>query len=418
MRRLTKLAVIALIALVGNANAQNNTISPYSRLGLGQYEPVGFARNLGMGNTGVALRSPSFVNIVNPASYVGIDSTMVMLDIGMHADYQYIETKLDTGDKLNGNISYFSIAMSVSSKWALNFAISPYSSTGYTIKTTENVSGGGDATYTSFTEGLGGLTRMHLGVGYKLLKYTSIGMNATILFGPKTERQSMQFTNSDPFSTYTEVTNYNTGGKLDFGIQQEIPLKKSDDKLVIGLIASTPGIMYCNETRFASVTYVKAGITDTIYYDDDDGRRYTRLPYTAGFGLSYNKGKRLTISADFNYNPLSKLDMKEDRTKFLDNKTVNFGVEYCPHRFGEKYELAFRGGLAYENGCYQFDNFRLRTYSATMGAGCRIKSIRLNSYIAWRRQGTIENLLVLENSMQFGINLTYIDFWFQKRRFN
>lgn len=416
MYRSVKIAfMLALAFAVNYASAQNNTISPYSKYGIGLYEQAGLGRNLSMCGTGIALRSKQFANNINPASYSSLDSTMVLFDIGVHMDYEYIETHLESGDKLNANISYFSLTLAPSNRMGISFGIMPYTSVGYTIASTEYISGGGKNKYGSYVEGLGGLTRVYLGAGYNLFKNTSLGINGTILFGPKTERQSLQMLYNAPFSVYVENSDYYVGGKLDFGFQQNFELSKKKD-LTIGGIFSTPGILRCDRTELETNTFYQIGVVDTVYYDDDDADRYTNLPATYGAGISY-RNDRLTLSGDFNYNPLSKLDISDRRSKLLDNKSFSVGCEYIPERLGRNYDLSFRCGASYETGICKIDHYTLNTIRASVGVGFRIKSIRFNTYCMYKRQGTRDNLLVLDQSLRFGINLTYVDYWFHKRRF-
>ena len=404
-----------VMATIGTVAAQNNTISPYSKYGIGLYEQPGFGRNVSMGGTGIGLRSANNVNNINPASYASIDSTMVLLDIGVHLDYELIESHLTWGDKLNGNISYFSLTLAPNQNLGISFGISPYTSVGYSIESIEYVSGGGRDQYMSRVDGIGGLTRVYAGFGVNLLKNTSIGMNASLLFGQNTEQQSVAMSSSDEFSIYIENSDYYVGGKLDFGIQQNIPLSKTKN-LTVGLIASTPGILECERIELATNSFYRVGVIDTIYYDDDDGDRRITLPATVGMGLSYSTG-RLTIAGDFNYNPLSKLDVTSLRSKLMDSKTVSLGVEYIPKRLGHNIDLVFRGGAGYESGTTKIDSYVLKSYRASLGVGFRIRSIRFNTYCMYKQQGTLENLLIRDHVLQFGLNLTYIDYWFQKRRF-
>lgn len=407
---------IFLIAAAQIAMCQNNTISPYSKYGIGLYEQAGHGRNVSMGGVGIALRSERYVNTINPASYASLDSTMVLFDIGVHMDYEHIETHLDSGDKMNGNVSYFSLTMAPSDRLGISFGITPFTSVGYTLQSKEFVSGGGEDKYVSRVEGLGGLTLAYVGLGVDLFKHTSFGVNASLLFGPKTERQSMAMSAADEFSIYIEKTDYYTGGKLDFGLQQDIPLSKNKT-LTIGAIVSTPGILRCSRKEVATNTFYRIGLIDTVYFDDDDYDRYTNLPATFGAGVSYNKAGRFTLSGDFNYNPLSKFDVEDLRSKLIDNKSLSFGCEFFPKRLGRSYDLVFRAGAGYESGICRVDHYTLKSYKLSAGVGFRIRSIRFNTYCMYRQQGTLDNLLVLHQSLQFGLNLTYIDYWFQKRRF-
>lgn len=415
MCRSIKIVLLLMFVVVGEAVAQNNTISPYSKYGIGIYEQPGFGRNISMGGTGIGLRSANNVNNINPASYASIDSTMVLMDIGLHLDYELIKSHLTWGDKLNGNISYFSITMAPSQKLGISFGISPYTSVGYAIESKEYVSGGGQDIYLSYVDGIGGLTRVYAGFGVNILKNTSIGMNAALLFGSKTERQSIAASAVDEFSIYIENSDYYVGGKLDFGIQQNIPLSKNKN-LTIGAIASTPGILECERTELATNSFYRVGVIDTIYFDDDDGDRRITLPTTAGVGLSYNT-RRLTIAGDFNYNPLSKFKVSDLRTKMVDNKSFSIGAEYIPERFGRSLDLVFRVGAGYESGTTKIDRYVLKAYRTSLGVGFRIRSIRFNTYCMYKQQGTLDNLLIRDHVIQCGLNVTFIDYWFQKRRF-
>ena len=415
MCRSIKIAIILVLATLGEVAAQNNTISPYSKYGIGIYEQPGFGRNVSMGGTGIGLRSANNVNNINPASYASIDSTMVLMDIGLHLDYELIESHLTWGDKLNGNISYFSITMAPNQNLGISFGISPYTSVGYAIESSEYVSGGGHDMFMSYVEGIGGLTRVYAGFGVNVLKNTSIGLNATLLFGAKTERQSMALSAADDFSIYIENSDYYVGGKLDFGIQQNFQLSKKKN-LTLGLIASTPGILECERIELATNTFYRAGVIDTIYYDDDDGDRRITLPATAGAGLSYSTG-RFTIAGDFNYNPLSKLKVSDLRSKLKDSKSFSLGAEYIPEHLGRNFDLVFRAGAGYESGTTKIDRYVLKSYRTSLGVGFRIRSIRFNTYCMYKQQGTLEDLLIRDHVIQFGLNVTFIDYWFQKRRF-
>lgn len=399
--------------------AQNNTISPYSKYGIGLFEPNGLGRSLAMGGVGIALESGQNVNNINPASYASLDSTMVLFDIGLQLDYEYIKTHLESGGKINGNISYFSLSLSPNNRLGLSFGIAPYSSVGYTISTNEYMTGGGQMKYLSQISGLGGLTRVYLGTGYRLFKNISLGVNASVLFGPKSECQTIMLPETNEFSINVDNSDYYVGGKLDFGFQQNIEISKKNI-LTIGAIYSTPGILRCDRTEFACNSFTYVGIVDTLYYDNDDADRYTTLPATFGVGVSYSKNKRIVLSADFNYNPLSKFKLYDKRSKMLDNSMFNIGMEYVPKRLGRNKNLdwVFRCGGGYETGAYKIDDYKLNSFNISAGVGFRIRSIKFNTYCMYKQHGTRNNLLVLDQKIRFGLNLTYVDYWFQKYRYN
>ena len=55
--------------------AQQNTISPYSSFGIGEFQSQGFALNNDLGGLGIALRSNNQLNLLNPASSSALNLT-------------------------------------------------------------------------------------------------------------------------------------------------------------------------------------------------------------------------------------------------------------------------------------------------------------------------------------------------------
>jgi hypothetical protein len=63
-----------------NISAQMRNHLPYSVYGIGEINPKGLSRNLGMGRTGIANASEHYLNNLNPASYRNLDSISFFFD--------------------------------------------------------------------------------------------------------------------------------------------------------------------------------------------------------------------------------------------------------------------------------------------------------------------------------------------------
>jgi hypothetical protein len=416
MQRMRKsIFIVLFIVISGSTFGQNNTSSPYSKMGLGEFERLGFGRNTAMGNAGIALKSTSNVNILNPASYTSIDSTMVLYELGLHGSYTQMNTTTETGDKINANLSYMGIGMAINSKWAMAFGVSPYTSVGYKIRVSNDMYGGGGK-YITDLEGSGGLTVMYGGLAYRPWKNSSFGVNALLLFGPKKETEYLYVTGNDIYEvTHTKSNSY-SGFKADFGFQQTLPISKYQN-LTLGVVINPPGILRNEYTMLQTKSYPAAGIYDTLEYENNV-QDYIKLPTNYSVGLAYNYKNQLTLTGDFSYNPWSKMRVNDDFSDMIDNYIYAFGAEYCPAKFGHQFDLALRTGASYESGYYKVLGHNLHNLSVTAGVGFRIKAIRFDLYGAYSWRGTYDDQLIKETNLRFGLNIAYIDYWFQKRKFN
>ncbi len=66
LRRISLLLVAIIISIP--LYSQFNTYSPYTRFALGDLTKNGFAQNLAMGGTGVAIHENNRINYLNPAA--------------------------------------------------------------------------------------------------------------------------------------------------------------------------------------------------------------------------------------------------------------------------------------------------------------------------------------------------------------
>lgn len=149
--------------------------------GLGDIESRGSIRSSGMGGVGIAFDSKDAINILNPASYSGIDSTAFVFDIGGMGKFSTLKT-LRNHEKVNdGNISAINFGFRTNKWWAMSFGLLPYSNIGYKIDT-EKIISGTTVHYLNTIEGQGGINQVYVGNSFKF-KNLSLGVNAAFLFG-------------------------------------------------------------------------------------------------------------------------------------------------------------------------------------------------------------------------------------------
>ena len=81
-------SLLLLLFISDQARSQGTISSPYSRYGVGELWKNNTSVPLSaMGNVGLAIRSDNFINIKNPASYTGFDSTSSSVSEAMIEDF-------------------------------------------------------------------------------------------------------------------------------------------------------------------------------------------------------------------------------------------------------------------------------------------------------------------------------------------
>lgn len=210
------------------ALAQNASSSPYSRYGIGDLQFGGYVKNLGMGGLSYGVHAPFNINITNPASYT--DLVLTTFELGARANFIELKNTKGSGTAADVSFGYFSLGFPVKQKkWGMSFGLIPYSNRGYSItKTEENEAG--DQRNLLFT-GNGGLNQFYIGNAIAIGKGTSVGVNASFLFGTMNRVRRIYYPNGGYLNT--RITDENSVGDLyfNFGLMQtfdSLRLAKSD----------------------------------------------------------------------------------------------------------------------------------------------------------------------------------------------
>ena len=172
---------LMVAATINGAWAQGGTKSPYSQFGIGALSDQSQSMSRGMNGVGYALREGDAVNTLNPASYANVDSLTMLFDMGVSGQM----TNFKEGNvSRNASIANFEYVVGSFRAWknvGVAFGVLPYSNVGYDYTiTTKDVQTG---TLTQNYTGSGGLHQLFLGVGWRVLKPLSIGVNASYLWG-------------------------------------------------------------------------------------------------------------------------------------------------------------------------------------------------------------------------------------------
>jgi hypothetical protein len=429
---------------------QFNTYSPYTRFGLGDLSRNGFAQNLAMGGTGIALHEGNRINYLNPAAFSALDSTSVYFDFGGNVffnQYRYVDQMNPGGKNINNtwwnmNFHHVAFATSMGKHLGLSAGIVPYSSIGYNIKQEYNDYVNGIALDTYYT-GDGGIMNFFVGTSVKFFDRLSLGITMNFLMGKLTRERHVDFPmDPDAFS--------NTATQEDFDLSQPVVSLGLQYKEVFGekFFFSLGGVYDLQTTADVELKY---SITNTIYSGNpiqldsittiypeynlgsDTVQQLFDLPQRIGVGFAAGIPNKLIVTGDYSVQDwtgaLSGLNYRTAPASSL-----NLGAEYTPDvkalRGYHKY-MAYRIGTYYTNTYLSVrkpdpepgaadEFYQLKDYGITFGVGLPVRSLRSTINVAFTlgTRGTTEYNLVKENYRIITFNVTLHDLWFRKRRYD
>ena len=423
IKQLKQIVLLTAVLLPFMALAQNQTASPYSFYGIGSTFEQGNIRTLGMGGTNLAVRSNLYVNITNPASYTGIDSLSFVASMGVQSTMASYRTNEQTSNLNSTSINHITFGFPITRWWKSSLALLPFSNVGYEVQNDELL----DFNVLSRTiySGTGGLDKINWGNAFQVTKNLSVGINSSYYFGRVQHLNTLIF----PDSAYIINAQLSERDLLDgfefsIGVQYFIP---TGENSFFGLAATyTPTTTLNVKTDYLSTSFIgdEVGyeiVTDTIYFQEGlEGE--TTLPYSYGFGISWEKKNKLLLAADFmfdNWESFSYLGESDN----LDNKIrASFGAEYIPtsNSLSSYFKLVrYRFGVRYNKMGLNFNNTDLEEYAISIGFGLPLRKSAsvLNLGIEIGQNGTIENSLIQERFVKVALGISIKENWFRKGKY-
>ena len=411
-----------------NALSQSTTSSPYSQFGLGYLNGSQLPQNKAMGGISAGIRKPSSynnVNLANPASYSAIRITT--FDIGVYGG----STSLTKGDvsenTFDASLNHLVFGIPVTKTSALSFGLVPYSSTGYNF-TSAGAVAGKDVKYVYSANG--GISKAYLGYGFKLGSAFSVGANASYLFGKLTKSRAAEYNDLAFVNSRTQSSNAISGLTFDYGFQYETPLSKKVN-LILGYSGSSNSKLKSRgeilTTRYyqdPSTGLAGLAIDTTNFTENDVSRIKLPMQHTIGFAIQRNNkwvvGTDVSLGQWKNYS-------EGGKNPGLQNSTgIAVGGQMTPDitSVGKYFNLVdYRLGFRYNKTYIQLNNQDIKELALTLGLGLPLPANRSTFYkinigTELGQRGTVTNNLIRERFVNFYLNFTMNDQWFQKYKFD
>jgi hypothetical protein len=405
-RVLTAVIVLVLAADVLLAS----TGSTYSRFGVGDRRHFASVRSAALGGSGIALRGPAHINIINPASWS--DLPIVQFNGSLYYENVNSDDGRTSGGLATGSINGATLALPVmpSRGITIAFGFGPMTRIGYNVESGEELDTGAQ---TINYNGSGGITNGYAGLSYRPHDHISIGAMALYRIGVLRYNWSSEYTATGFASGSTErvVDVEGIAGHLGLLYSGLLP-KRGDDRtgpLSIGLVFTTPTKLSAEE-RFR-ISYPTGADTVTI-------RTGTiRLPYLVGVGVGYSVDDRNTVALDFRYEPWEDFERFGAPDTHLKNA---FRIGGGWEREG-RYELgagfferaSLRVGFLYNASYFNIQNTPINETFVTLGAGIPVSGIAVLDVAAQvGLRGTLDNNLQRDLVFRLLFSLNIFERWF------
>lgn len=398
--------------------SQEGSSSPYSFFGIGETRFNGNVESRSMGGISM-IPDSTRINFQNPASYGNLKLTN--LSIGGSTSETDQKSRTSTAKAKRTTLDYLSFAVPLG-KFGAGFGLIPYSSVGYKA---QNISPSDTKNDTRFN-GSGGLNRVFLGAGYRILPNLSFGATAFYNFG-KIQINSLEFVSNATNGTRELNINDLSGVNFNLGLMYQYKIKEKLS-LYSSLYYTPQSILFSNNEKIVS-TFIYNFNYDIAADDDTDNRVITanelRMPQKWALGLGVGDSKKWAVGAEVAIQDAGKLYSAyntRNNVSYQKNQKFSFGGYFTPSNkqfVSYPKKITYRGGFVYEKTGLMINSQEIEDLGMTIGFGLPVSGSfsNLNLGIEFGKKGTISNNLVQENYLIVNFGFSLNDKWFVKSKY-
>ncbi|MBT5090377.1 MAG: hypothetical protein HOM24_04775 [Flavobacteriales bacterium] len=416
MNKLKNLSLILFVLYGLSAFAQLGTSSPYSRFGLGDLQGNVFPAYNALGGGVTAFNSANNVNPSNPASYTSFRVNSFLFSTGgMHKTTQ-LHNSTDKQITNNSSFSHLTIAFPITSKLGASIGMLPFSNIGYTLNARDKVVNA-DMIYS----GDGGLSKIYFGGAYEPFKNFSLGMNASYLFGGLNRRKKLDYDDESFFDSRSNSSINLKGYYYELGLMYKKELA-NEKELTFGLTANNNSTLRAKRTNIIETI---SGSNETVKDTANSGVEWgeVSLPKYISVGLMYRDGEKWLLVADYSMQNWADYTLLGENDDLSNSMRLSGGLQYTPEfNSVTKYykRMQYRLGAAYSNTPLTFNDTQLKEMSVSFGFGIPVKKSRTKYDVSLTlgQRGTIDNSLIKEQFVKFGLSVSYDGIWFVKRKYD
>ena len=419
--------------VAGGAQAQGLGNSPYSRIGLGEYNAnTGGVRQMSMGGTGLAAPNAVNVNELNPALLYYTSRTT--FEAGYTGQYKTVKNATASSRSGSGTLGYFALSVPLASRWAAAVGLKPLSAVDYESNILQAVAGEAGSQSLKQYKGTGGVSEAYFGQGVRIGKGITVGLTASYLFGTmdETTGTTVQIVNNtDPLvkAVDRQHTRYS-----DFAFRAGAHYRQKVGKALIlnagGVYSfghNLRGQQTNTQEREDAATASLIGTVITV----SDGRGSTYVPGLAQLGVSLDNDKNWSLNLDVAQQQWSKFSSFNAKGPALSNTMrVGLGGEISPDPGSVEHyfqRVTYRAGVSVAQLPYQpggkmlYDRSVSWGFAFPMPTASALESTTLSLGFTYGQRGNTDVLSsgasnVQESYIRGQLGVTLNNRWFIKRR--
>ncbi len=427
--KLIIIASVLLLPFIAAAQESSiNSFSPYTFYGLGDITTQGTSYIRSMGGAGVAMRTPTRINYLNPASMSGGLRNSFMINLGLEGQNYYLKNGDGGKSSYNSfNLRDFALQFPIAGFMSFGVSLTPLSTVGYRVQRVETdpdiIADLGDVRYTYM--GDGGINQIKAGIGVRLHRRLSLGAEMVYYQGHIERNFGVFFTPvtspNAPNDIAASVTDNVSRVYANFGIQYS-PILTSKHLLTIGATYQPGGDLRARVDRF-----IPSG---SIYGDTVSFRSQLsdlKMPDILRAGVSWQSTK-LNVTADYlyqNWGANASDALAASGVNYRNTSSVMAGAEYTPNRLDIRNfanRVTYRFGVRYSDYYLSFNGRNITDRAVTVGLGIPLHAAGLSNInlgLEIGQRGTTRHNLLKENyfKISIGFGLFGEDDWFVKRKY-
>jgi long-subunit fatty acid transport protein len=424
----------AAVLLAGAAQAQGLGNSPYSRLGLGDYNPnTGGVRQMGMGGVGLAAPNAVNINELNPALLYFVPRTT--FEAGYTGQYKTVKNAKASGRTGSGTLGYLSLAVPLSSKWGAAIGLKPFSSVDYESTVVEAVENGPASSLAlKQRKGSGGISEAYFAQGYHITKSLSVGVTASYLFG-SIDQNNATTVQTDGNAVLESAVIRDHTHYSDFAFRAGIHYRQKlskDLRLNLAGVYSFQSKLGGQRDSTQELQDANGSTTGVVLATrSSDGS--TTLPALAQFGISLDNDKNWSANLDVSHQKWSGFQsFGKTESAFQDTWRLGVGGEFTPDPGSVEHyfrRVTYRVGVNVGQMPYQFGGQTLYDRSVSWGfafpmpTATPLEATTFSLAFTYGMRGNTDILNsstgssnVQENYLRAQLGVTLNNRWFLKRR--
>lgn len=464
-------SLVLMCALTFNGLvAQETSISPYSRFGVGDLESGGFVSNFGMAGTGAGIVDALHINPLNAASLSFLG--MPTFEVGMKGETGIIQSNTLSVKRNNFRLNHFTVGFPMDKgRMGAAIGLAPYSTIGHSSSSGTYLPDL-DITQESEFIGSGGLNRIFLDLSRNVIarrdssrynQHTSVsfGGEFNFIFGSLTTQRNSIFPANNGYMN-TRVDNATTLNDVNFKLsalgRHYLNKKLNDDDKnfsILNLGASLDLGGNLNGRKSQEVYTYAENVSGFVTFKDSvnsfsDLKGFIELPTSLSIGASLDfyflpeKAKnlhKLTIAMDMRtsdwtnlledfggtqeYKDLGKLTMFSGGLSYQPDANLRTGSRVSSFAIAT-YRLGFRTG----NTHLMIDNQAITETGTSFGlslpvlaGGLNRTNTQLDLGVEYMTRGSVDNGLLEERFWKFMVGFSFhpyarFDRWFQRRKYD